>query len=417
MERSRSKGLSLKKNLSWTLLGNIIYVATQWGMITAIAKLGSVKMVGQFSLGLAITAPIIFFANMKLRTVQVTDFNNEYNFKEFLSLRIITSLFALLITLLTVLLLGYSLETSILIILIGMSKCIESIGDIVYGVLHKNEKMDLIGKSQILKGVLTLICFVIILYFTNNLIYAVLAMCIVWIITLVFLDFKKAAHFLEKTTVIKSNNIRKILILSFPLGLLQMLVSLNTNIPRFILERYSSLEMVGYFSALSYILVAGNTVINALAQSVMPKLSKYYSKDNISSFTKLLRNLIVLGTLLGAFGVLVCLLFAKKILNLFYTEEYGIYSDVLILLMVVATFNYIGWFIECGLNAAKLFAFQAYIALLGLAMTAICSLIIIPKYGILGATITLLITSFVQSASKYILFTSSFSKHRKSLMD
>ena len=46
-----------------------------------------------------------------------------------------------------------------------------------------------------------------------------------------------------------------------------MLSSLTTNIPRYFIEHYAGLEQLAYFSALIYILFAGNIVINALGQS------------------------------------------------------------------------------------------------------------------------------------------------------
>ena len=55
----RDGRLSLRANFSWTFMGRVVYVGCQWGMLTVLAKLGSPEMVGRFSLGLAVTAPII----------------------------------------------------------------------------------------------------------------------------------------------------------------------------------------------------------------------------------------------------------------------------------------------------------------------------------------------------------------------
>ena len=57
-------GLSLRSNFVWILTGNLVYAACQWGMIVALAKLGSSFMVGQFSLGLAIATPVLKFTNL-----------------------------------------------------------------------------------------------------------------------------------------------------------------------------------------------------------------------------------------------------------------------------------------------------------------------------------------------------------------
>src|SRR5271157_5932336 len=79
------KGLTLRGNFTWTFAGNVVYSRSQWGMLMVLAKLGSPEMVGQFALGLAVTTPIIMFANLQLRGVQATDARREYRFGHYLA--------------------------------------------------------------------------------------------------------------------------------------------------------------------------------------------------------------------------------------------------------------------------------------------------------------------------------------------
>ena len=73
-------GLSLRKNFTWTLAGNVVYAGCQWGMLVVLAKLGTPEMLGQFALALAITAPVMMFAYLGLRNVLATDARSEYLF-------------------------------------------------------------------------------------------------------------------------------------------------------------------------------------------------------------------------------------------------------------------------------------------------------------------------------------------------
>src|SRR5690242_13021708 len=56
--------MSWRSNFAWALSGNVVYAACQWGMVIALAKLGNSFMVGQFSLGLALAAPVMMFTNL-----------------------------------------------------------------------------------------------------------------------------------------------------------------------------------------------------------------------------------------------------------------------------------------------------------------------------------------------------------------
>src|SRR6266850_6844432 len=82
---------SLRANVTWTLLGNIAYAACQWGMLVAFAKVGDARMVGEFGLGLAITAPVFMFANLQLASVLATDAAGTTTFRDYVGARVMTT--------------------------------------------------------------------------------------------------------------------------------------------------------------------------------------------------------------------------------------------------------------------------------------------------------------------------------------
>ena len=141
------KPLTLRGNFSWTFAGNLVYAACQWGILVILAKLGSPEMVGQFTLGLAITAPIIMFTNLELRIVQATDARKQYSFSDYLGLRLISTALALAIITVISLLGGFRWETSLVIFLMGLAKAFESISDIFHGLIQQHERMDRIATS------------------------------------------------------------------------------------------------------------------------------------------------------------------------------------------------------------------------------------------------------------------------------
>src|SRR4051812_34551462 len=66
------RGESMKEksylpNISWTFSGNIVYAATQFFILSVIAKIGGPGEVGIFTLSLAIVSPIFLLLNVKLR--------------------------------------------------------------------------------------------------------------------------------------------------------------------------------------------------------------------------------------------------------------------------------------------------------------------------------------------------------------
>jgi len=390
------KPMSLRQNFSWAFTGNVIYAACQWGMLMALAKLGTPAVVGQYTLGLAITAPVFMLTNLHLRAVQATDAKDEYSFSEYFGLRISSSAIAMAIILLIVCIGGYHGETAFVIILLGTAKFIESVSDICFGLAQKHEYMQVIAKSQILKGILSLVMLVIILVFTGSIVQSIVGLVISWLAVLLLYDLVNTRSFSTLQPVFSSRKLWPLVRLSFPLGVVMALISLNTNIPRYFIEHELGIEALGYFSAMAYLIIAGNTVVAALGQSASPRMAKYFAFANKQAYRRLLFKMVLLGVGLGFMGLIVAVIFGRYILALLYTPEYAEYAGILNLIMISAGIGYVTSFLSNGLTAARFFKIQTAIFCLVTLVNLISCAFLIPIAGLKGAAYALIITSLVQ---------------------
>ena len=112
----------LHKQISWTLAGNVVFAASQWGMLIVLAKTVSPAMVGQFGLGLAIAAPVFMFANLQLRSIQATGLSTEIEFGDYLGYRLISTLVAMLAILGVAVWAGYGLSPTRVILAVGIAE-------------------------------------------------------------------------------------------------------------------------------------------------------------------------------------------------------------------------------------------------------------------------------------------------------
>jgi O-antigen/teichoic acid export membrane protein len=159
---------SLRRNFLWAMIGDGVYAGCQWGLLIITAKLGNAAMVGQFALGLAITAPVIIFCGLSLRAIQATDAKSEYEFGDYLALRLTTTLCALAMIPVVTLIAQYRRETTLVILWIGLAKGIETISEIYYSLLQRHERMDLIATSLMIKGPLSLVALPVGLSITGS---------------------------------------------------------------------------------------------------------------------------------------------------------------------------------------------------------------------------------------------------------
>ncbi len=414
-------GLSLKSNFIWTFFSNVIYAGCQWLMLIALAKLGTPETVGAFALGLAVTGPILMFTNMQLRGVQVTDAKREYEFGDYLGLRLISIVLSLVVFGIIVLVSNYSPTTAIVVFIIGITKLFDSLSDIIYGLLQQREKMDRIAISRMLQGTLQLSVLSLILWLTHNLIFAVLGMAIIsGFITLIY-DIPNAIHILKMETnnsdsirrsgiqLLHPNwckkNLFKLIKICFPLGLVMLAVSLNVNTPQYFIENKLGVYELGVFAALMSLTMIDTQVISALGQVASSRLSQYFANGEIKSFQVLMLQLVAIGAFIGGLVMLISLYFGKKIITSFFGVEYARYFTTFIWLMIGSWIANVTMILGYGITSARRFNVQLTIAVVVLLVTVILCYALIKPMGVLGVAIGSTVGMAVCGISNfYVLF-------------
>jgi O-antigen/teichoic acid export membrane protein/glycosyltransferase involved in cell wall biosynthesis len=404
------RGLALRANFQWTLVGNVVYAGCQWGMLVVLAKLGTPDTVGRFALGLAVTAPVFMFASLQLRGVQATDAQREYSFGDYLGLRLIMTGLALLVIAGIALGSGYRRDIAVVILILGLAKAVESISDVFYGLFQQHERMDGVAISMMVRGALSLAALSLAVYWTDSLAWGAAGLAATWIATLAIIDVRNGAKVLSSAKGLTSAAIAsriewlktlrpclsqvvlcKLLWLTLPLGVVMLLVSLNTNIPRYFIAHYLGDRDLGIFAAMAYLMIAGTTVVSALGQSASPRLSQYYASGDYAAFRSLLLKLSCLGLIVGGAGVLVTLLAGRRILTFLYSAEYAQHAGAFVWLMIATGVSYVASLLGYGMTAAHYFRTQTLLFLLTSVVTIIACALLIPAYHLPGAALSLVI--------------------------
>ncbi len=393
--------LSVRANFRWTLAGNIVNALSQWGMIVILARMGSEVIVGQFVLGLAIAAPIMAITMLQLRHIQVTDAAHEYDFADYFGVRIGWTIVGLLAIALWAWIGGYDAQTAWVIVLVGLTKCIDSVSDIVRGLFQRVERMDYSAVSMMLRGPGALIALIALMWWTGNLALAVGAMAAVWLVSFVCYDALKAVRVLSTQKPsrqrFRPRLTRDVVVqlswLALPLGIVMALISLQANMPRYILEAYGGAEALGYFGAMAYPMMAGLMVVGAMGQAASPRLANDF-RQNLPAYRTQLRKLLTLGLGLGVALVAGTILLGRPFLSL-YGASYTAYFHEFIVLAIAAAIQIIGSCFGYALTAARVFRTQVMLTGGSCFAATVAGFLLIPQWGIMGAALTMLATAMV----------------------
>jgi O-antigen/teichoic acid export membrane protein len=403
---------SLAHSFTWTLAGMLTYGVCQWGMLVILARLGSDEtLVGQFALALAITAPILLLAGMSLRTVQATDHAQDFLFGDYLGLQLVTIALALVATITIALVSGHSAVVQGAIALIGLAKALELISDLFYGLQQRHDRMDRVGKSLVIKGIASLVAVATGVYLTGSVVGAAASLVLIWGLLLMFYDVRNglqtarwssASELASMMPRFNVSQLRALARLALPMGIMTMLGALIANLPRYFVDHYLGEKQLGIFAALAYFTIAGNLVAGALAQSTLPRLSRFYAAGQSALFRRLLLKLLTLGAILGLLGILLTALLGRTVLGI-YGSAYADRSDVFLVLMISLACTFEIFFLDYALFAARRFQILSPINAVMVVLTAVASWLIIPPLGLLGAAWVTCLIAAVQMALRCVV--------------
>ncbi|MBM7661723.1 O-antigen/teichoic acid export membrane protein [Bacillus mesophilus] len=405
--------ISLKNSFMYSIMGNTVFAFSQWVIIVIIAKVNSPEVLGQYSLGLAITIPIFLFLGMNFRSIQAADYVQLYEFNDYFYTRVLTSAIGLVVTAFIVLLSDFIFDTKLIILAMALYRFFESISDVSHGLFQQKERMDILSYSKILQSLLSVILFTISLIVFGSILISILFQSISFLAIFLFYNLKWVVHLNNRkkiltkgknVLIILKNNSKQLIVLGLPLGFVAGLDSLNSNLPRFMIQYFMDERNVGFYSSIMNIMIAFGTVISALCHAAIPRLAKYYVNKDAVTFYKLLKNLMLFGFVVSSFSILASYFYGDTILSILYTNDYSDLKYTLTFMMIAGLFWYTTSFISTALIAVKKYTVQVPIMITSTIITFIFSLIFIPLYGIDGAVYSVILSNIIRLFISIVIF-------------
>lgn len=383
---------SLRRNVGSALGGNLAYTLSQFLMLLAVVRLTDEERVGQYALALALTAPIFIFAGLKMRHVQVTDAAGENRSGEYVAVRLITSAVAWLFCAALGFAITSDVDYTVLIIAVATFKAAEAQVDVLYGVMQRQERLDLVARSMLTRGVLGAGVFAGTLYVTDSVSTSVLLLAL---LTVVFVGWEsRIARRLGAAPTPEFSGVRlwKLMWLALPLGLSVAVGSLTTNMPRYFLEAFEGSASVGVFATIAYVLVATSLIGGAATEAAMPRLANHYSAERFDDFRSLTHRLALFGLALGLAGIIASWLVGEPLLTAVFGAPYGDANEVLVILMLAAALQYTSLAVGGAIYGMRMFRVQVPANVSALIVAAASGAALTSAHGLEGAAWSVVMT-------------------------
>ena len=387
------KNSALKKDFIWNILGSLIHAFNSLFFLIIVTRINGINNSGIFSYGFTISNVFLAVATFGGRNYQITDTKKEFSDNLYKNFRYLTTILSLILFVLLFLCFNYSVYKYLIIILLIIVRVFESISDVYFGILQKNNKLYLVGMSLFFKNLLALIVFIITDYLFRNLYISIISWGVINLLFLIFFDISKSKNIsCEKFKLEK--NYKEIFTKTLYFFLFSFISIFIINIPRYFIDFYLTDELQGIYG----ILVMPATMTALLTQFILQpfavRLSESSKKDN-KLFKKQTSKLIMYTIFISVICILLAYLFGIPVLNLIYNLNLNKYKYYLVLVMVGSTFYALNNLLNLIYTIKRKTKCQFIIYVVSTIISVIITYFLINAYSLLGGIISYALTMFV----------------------
>jgi len=400
----RLRGRAVSVNLVWSLSGAAIYSACRLAVFAVLARVGGLGMTGGYGLALAICTPPFLLGRMNLRTVLATDVSEEHALSSYFGLTSVTSVLTIFAIVGYVVLKGLDAQSAWVIGLVALAQGLDSISEIVAGMLQRRERMVQVGISRTLAGVLSLAFISALVLPTGSLVWGMIGLNVAAAVRLLGYDLRAAARLVHKKAAYSVTGawhaaashlshrrllspIWRLAVQAFPLGIVTMLVSLNDNIPRYFIENLPSLgrEQLGLFVPAAGLVTVALVVARAVCNVFSPRMAGCYVRGDAVGMRRLVGAIVMVGSILAIVAVAVAWRFGDAIMGFAFGPKFRAAGETFAVMMIVASLWSMTNVLGVSITAMRRFRVQIPIHCFSVSVLTVACWATIPTYGIQGA--------------------------------
>lgn len=400
---------SFFRETGYSLLSVALYATQQWLVVKLLLVYCGLETTGWYGYLMGFLVPLFTLANVNLRAVMVADHKqNLRSEKCYIKTRMGSTAIAALVAIpIGVTMLTESGTGIGFAIYLLLFRAVESLSDLFQGFFQKARSMRKVVTIQSMRLVCGVPLFWLGLgYFKSpELAFALLVLSS----SLVgyFVEWSWIKHEFLATSTARAPSAADCWNLwwhAAPLGVGLFVSALQQNVPRFALKELRTLEELGVFFSLGYLVVLASFVASAVGLAAAPRFGKFAAEGNADGAKRLLRTLLVIDFLVTAVLALLFWGGHDLLIGVLLDEKVIRYASLLpfVLLMGLAIFwdSHIG----VALTALRSYRAQMVLQLAKAAVTVPASYILISKWGLSGAFLAVAATNGLSALGLFILW-------------
>lgn len=327
VSHSEQNESSLRKNMLFNTVGSLMYQGCLW-IITVLVVVLSDGYTDSGILSFAMTVGNMFTAlgTYNMRTFQVSDVKNEYSQGTYVGFRCLTLVIALAVISAYSLIVSPDSLTFAAVLTFLLFKIDESFCDVLYGTDQRGGRMDYIGISQFIRGILVVAAFSMGLIVSHNILIALFALYPMGLLMTIFYDIPHAKRIDAIRPTLTKQRALELLRRCLPLVLETLFIGMIVSVARQYFSNAFGNDQLGIYAAVATPAVLVQAAARYLYAPTLVPLAQQWSESPREAFLPYLKK--VLGGIAAAIVVAVPLLalVGPPTLTLIYGQSIAVYT-------------------------------------------------------------------------------------------
>jgi O-antigen/teichoic acid export membrane protein len=343
---NQPKPLDIKKNMLYNTIGSLTYQGCLW-ITTVLVVILSNGYSDSGILSFAMTVGNMFTAvgTYNMRTYQVSDIKAKYSQRNYVGFRLLTLVIGVIVLGIYSIAVSPDSQTLIAVFAYLLFKVDESFCDVLYGVDQRGERMDYIGISQFIRGVLVVCAFSFGLYFSQNIVLAILAMYPAGLLVTILYDIPHARRMDDIRPQLRKEQAKSLLAECLPIVLEILFLGMIVSVARQYYANAYGAERLGIYAAVATPAVLIQAAARFLYAPALVPLSEKWNASPKESFLPFFKKTLLVMTGFIVVGIAVLAWAGPILLNLVYgqiVEGYTyLFTNVLISTSALAILYYL----------------------------------------------------------------------------
>lgn len=377
---------SMKQTYLWTVIGGSFYAGSSFVMSIVTTNLLGAAAAGILALALSIGSQLVTVGYYNIRTYQVSDFNEKYSFGDYCILRCITIAAMLLIGVIWIWQGGYTgVKLAAIWAAVGF-RVLEAVSDLLEGRYQQKGRYDASCRGMFVKTFLYLVIFLSVLLISGQLMPALLAMDICYLVSIIIIDSTLIGDFggISFRSTWKKQG--RLLLEGLPLFINAFLNTYIINAAKYAVDEYYDSEMLGIFNALYMMAFVVNMFSSFMLKPIVSVLAEKFSKKDMTGFGRLVIRQVMVVLALTAVCIGGGYLLGIPVLTLLYGVDLTGYRGALCLILISGGFTAMYQLFQYAIIVMR----HQYSTFICCGVTAVITYFVTPlltkRYAIMGAS-------------------------------